>query len=112
MDKSILVAHIYDSLECIKEDVNYFNDEINKRLTAMGCDEEIKFAAPIDKDIEAVKSLLGKLSADETMAIKQLINHCQLSGEIQACNQQQLEDKISGMAELINEIPVAEIDVI
>ena len=102
--------YVIELLECVEEDVNGYNDELNNELKALGCEDEEKFAPNITKDIEALKSLVNGLSEEEAKLIKQLIYHCQLSGEINAYTQSQLDAKIKSMAELIADIPVAEID--
>lgn len=103
--------YVIELLECIEEDVNWYNEEINTKLKALGCEDEEKFAPSITKDINALKSLVNTLTEDQAKLIKQLIYHCQLSGEINAYNQSQLDVKIKTMAELIADIPVAEIDI-
>lgn len=102
--------YVIELLECVEEDVNYYNEEFNNQLKALGCEDEEKFAPSITKDIEALKSLVNTLTDEQAKLIKQLIYHCQLSGEINAYSQSQLDVKIKTMAELIADIPVAEID--
>lgn len=103
--------YVIELLECVEEDVNLYNDELNNQLRALGCTDEEKFAPNITKDIEALKSFVNGLTDEEAKLIKKLIYHCQLSGEINAYTQSQLDVKIKTMAELIADIPVAEIDV-
>lgn len=103
--------YVIELLECVEEDVNFYNEELNNQLKALGCEDEEKYAPNISGDINAIKSLVNGLTEDQAKLIKQLIYHCQLSGEINAYNQSQLEVKIKTMAELIADIPVAEIDI-
>lgn len=103
--------YVFELLECIEEDVNYYNEELNNQLKALGCEDEEKYAPNISGDINALKSLVNGLTEDQAKLIKQLIYHCQLSGEINAYNQSQLDVKIKTMAELIADIPVAEFDI-
>ena len=98
---------LFDVLEDIVGDVNYYNSAINDELNRLGCTDEEKFLPPIDKDIEAVKTLMNKLTDKEIKVIKKLITHTQTSAEVQSCNKQQWEEKIKGMAELINDTPMA-----
>lgn len=102
--------YVIELLECIEEDVNWYNEELNNQLKTLGCEDEEKFAPSISKDINAIKSLVNTLTDEQAKLIKQLIYHCQLSGEINAYSQSQLTTKIKTMAELIADIPVAEID--
>lgn len=102
--------YVFELLDCIEEDVNYYNEELNNQLKALGCEDEEKFAPSITKDINALKSLVNTLTDEQAKLIKQLIYHCQLSGEINAYNQSQLDVKIKTMAELIADVPVAEFD--
>lgn len=102
--------YVFELLECIEEDVNYYNEELNNQLKALGCEDEEKFAPNISGDINAIKSFVNGLTEDQAKLIKQLIYHCQLSGEINAYSQSQLDVKIKTMAELIADIPVAEFD--
>lgn len=103
--------YVIELLECVEEDVNLYNEELNRQLEALGCEDEEKFVPSITKDINAIKSLVNTLTDDQAKLIKKLIYHCQLSGEINAYNQSQLDAKIKSMAELIADIPVAEFDV-
>lgn len=103
--------YVIELLECVEEDVNFYNEELNNQLKALGCEDEEKYAPNITKDIEAIKSLVNGLTDDQAKLIKQLIYHTQLSGEINAYSQSQLEVKIKTMAELIADIPVAKFDV-
>lgn len=102
--------YVFELLECIQEDVNYYNEELNNQLKALGCEDEEKFAPNISGDINALKSFVNGLTEDQAKLIKQLIYHCQLSGEINAYSQSQLDVKIKTMAELIADVPVAEFD--
>lgn len=65
------------------------------------------FLPPIDKDIEGIKDLINKLNDNEIKVIEKLITLTQTSAEVQSCNQQQLDEKIKGLAELINDTPMA-----
>lgn len=103
--------YVIELLECIEEDVNFYNEELNNQLKALGCEDEEKFAPNITKDIEAIKSLVNGLTEDQAKLIKQLIYHAQLSGEINGLNQSQLDVKIKTLAELIADVPVAEFDI-
>lgn len=107
---TIMKDYVIELLECIEEDVNFYNEELNNQLKALGCEDEEKFAPNITKDIEALKLFVNGLTEDQAKLIKQLIYHAQLSGEINAYSQSQLEVKIKTMAELIADIPVAEFD--
>ena len=102
--------YVIELLECIEEDVNFYNEELNNQLKALGCEDEEKFAPNISGDINALKLFVNTLTEDQAKLIKQLIYHCQLSGEINGLSQSQLEVKIKTMAELIADIPVAEFD--
>lgn len=102
--------YVKELLDNIEEDVNWYNEEFNNQLKALGCEDEEKFAPSITKDIEALKSLVDTLTEDQAKLIKQLIYHAQLSGEINGLSQSQLDVKIKTMAELIADVPVAEID--
>lgn len=102
--------YVKELLDCIEEDVNWYNEEFNQQLKALGCEDEEKFAPNISGDINAIKSLVNTLTDEQAKLIKQLIYHSQLSGEINAYSQSQLDVKIKTMAELIADIPVAEID--
>lgn len=102
--------YVKELLDCIEEDVNFYNEEFNRQLEALGCEDEEKFAPNISGDINALKSFVNGLTEDQAKLIKKLIYHCQLSGEINAYSQSQLEVKIKTMAELIADVPVAEID--
>lgn len=104
--------YVIELLECIEEDVNLYNEELNRQLEALGCEDEEKFAPNISGDINAIKSFVNSLTEDQAKLIKKLIYHSQLSGEINAYSQTQLEVKIKTMAELIADIPVAKIDLI
>lgn len=103
--------YVFELLECIEEDVNYYNEELNNQLKALGCEDEEKYAPNISGDINTLKSFINGLTEDQAKLIKQLIYHSKLSGEINAYSQSQLDVKIKTMAELIADIPVAEIDV-
>ena len=103
--------YVKELLDCIEEDVNWYNEEFNQQLEALGCEDEEKFAPSITKDINAIKSFVNTLTDEQAKLIKQLIYHAQLSGEINAYSQSQLTTKIKTMAELIADIPVAEIEV-
>lgn len=103
--------YVIELLECIEEDVNFYNEEFNRQLEALGCEDEEKFAPNISGDINAIKSFVNTLTEDQAKLIKQLIYHSQLSGEINAYSQTQLEVKIKTMAELIADVPVADFDV-
>lgn len=100
--------YVKELLECVEEDVNWYNEELNRQLEALGCEDEEKFAPSITKDINAIKSFVNGLTDEQAKLIKQLIYHCQLSGEINTYSQSQLEVKIKTMAELIADVPVAE----
>lgn len=102
--------YVKELLDCIEEDVNWYNEEFNKQLKALGCEDEEKFAPNISGDINTLKSFVNGLTDEQAKLIKQLIYHAQLSGEINAYSQSQLDVKIKTMAELIADIPVAEID--
>lgn len=103
--------YVIELLDCIEEDVNFYNEEFNRQLEALGCEDEEKYAPNISGDINALKSFVDTLTEDQAKLIRQLIYHCQLSGEINAYSQSQLDVKIKTMAELIADVPVAEIDV-
>ena len=102
--------YVKELLDCIEEDVNWYNEEFNRELKALGCEDEEKFAPNISGDINALKSLVNGLTDEQAKLIKQLIYHCQLSGEINGLSQSQLDVKIKTMAELIADVPVAEFD--
>lgn len=99
---------VIELLESIEEDVNWYNEEFNEQLKALGCVDEEKYAPSITEDINALKSLVNTISEEDVKLIKKLIYHAQLSGEINALNQSQLDDKIKSMAEMAADIPVAE----
>lgn len=101
--------YVIELLECIEEDVNWYNEEFNRELKALGCEDEEKFAPNITKDIEALKSFVNGLTDEQTKLIKQLIYLAETYGEINGLNQSQLEVKIKTLAELTADIPVAEI---
>lgn len=101
--------YVVELLECIEEDVNWYNEEFNTQLRALGCVEPEKFAPSITKDIEALKSFVNGLTDDQAKLIKQLIYHAETYGEINGLNQSQLEVKIKTLASLTADIPVAEI---
>lgn len=101
--------YVKELLDCIEEDVNWYNEEFNRELKALGCEDEEKFAPNITKDIEALKTFVNGLTEDQAKLIKQLIYHTQTFGEINGLNQSQLEVKIKTMASLTADIPVAEI---
>ena len=101
--------YVIELLECIAEDVNWYNEEFNRELKALGCEDEEKFAPSITKDIEALKSLVDTLTDEQVKLIKQLIYHAETYGEINGLNQSQLDVKIKTLAELTADIPVAEI---
>lgn len=101
---------VIDMLEDIAGDVNYYNSAINEELNRLGCTDEEKFLPSIDKDIEEIKTLVDKLTDKEIKVINKLITLTQTSTEVQSCNQQQLDEKIKGMAELINDTPMASFD--
>ena len=98
---------LLDVLEDIFGDVTYYNSAINDELNRLGCTDEEKFLPPIDKDIEEIKDLVNKLNDNEIKVIKKVITLTQTSAEVQSCNQQQLDEKIKGLAELINDTPMA-----
>lgn len=102
---------LLDMLEDIAGDVTYYNSAINDELNRLGCTDEEKFLPPINKDIEEIKDLINKMNDNEIKVIKKLITLTQTSTEVQNCNQQQLDEKIKGMAELINDTPMASFDV-
>lgn len=101
---------VIDMLEDIAGDVNYYNSAINDELNRLGCTDEEKFLPSIDKDIEDIKALVDKLTDKEIKVIKKLITLTRTSTEVQSCNQQQLDEKIKGMVELINDTPMASFD--
>lgn len=101
--------YVFELLDSIEEDVNWYNEEFNRELRALGCVEPEKFAPSITKDIEALKSLVDTLTDEQVKLIKQLIYHAETYGEINGLNQSQLDVKIKTLAELTADIPVAEI---
>lgn len=103
---------IYQDLDSILGNVNWYNSAVNEELKKLNCEEECKYLPMIDEDIKAAKAIIDKLTDEEADVIRHLINHSQMSGEILTYDQDQFDEKVKGMAELINEIPVAEIDVI
>lgn len=100
--------YVKELLDCIEEDVNFYNEEFNRQLEALGCEDEEKFAPSITKDIEALKSLVDTLTDEQAKLIKKLIYYAETFGEINGLNQSQLEVKIKTLAELTADIPVAE----
>lgn len=100
---------IFKDLELIKGTVNWYNNAVNEELKKLECDEE-KFFPIIDNDIEQIKALIEKLTDEDAKLIRRLIQHCQTSGEIESLSQDEFDEKVKGMAELINEMPVAGFD--
>lgn len=101
---------IYKDLDLILGNVNWYNSAVNEELKKLECEEEGKYFPMIDKDIEGVKALIERLTDEEAKLIRRLIQHCQMSGEIESLGQDEFDEKVKGMAEMINDMPVAEFD--
>ena len=101
---------IYNDLDSILENVNWYNSAVNDELSKLNCEEEGKFFPMIDEDINRVKALIERLTDEEAKLIKRLMDYCQTSGEILTYDQDEFDEKVKGMAEMINEMPVAEFD--
>lgn len=110
MNKKMLLDSVYDSLELVKDDVNYLNNEVNKHLQSLGCSEQIKYKAPIDNDIERAKQIISQLDVEDIILMERLVVHIQTAAELQMLNQQELDQRIKDMAVTINDLPVVDID--
>lgn len=101
---------VYETLECVEEDVNYINNEINTELKSLGCTEQIKYKQPITGDISRAKEILSTLPIEDVVLLGRVFYHIQTSAELQTLDQIQLNQRIKDIAKTLNELPVVDID--
>lgn len=97
-----LKADLFDTLDCLQEDINLQKRQVNELIEDN--DRKEKY---ITDDVNIVKNIIEKLTYEELKAVQNIFYQMEQHFYMMNRTEEEEQDFIKGLAEDINDLPTA-----